>query len=72
MEAQQYSEWWYTAKPYEASNFAIDNTDKAYMSKDNVEKDSYVQIDLGKEMDVYSIYLLQGRTETDKTVSGKF
>lgn len=38
MEAQQYSEWWYTAKPYEASNFAIDNTDKAYMSKDNVEK----------------------------------
>lgn len=72
MEALNYAKWWYNAQPYEAQNFAIENHDYAYRSKENVQKDSWIQIDLGKSMEIHSLYLLQGRTEVDHTVTGSF
>lgn len=72
MEALNYALWWYNAKPYEPQNFAIDDPDYAYRSKDNVKKRSWIQIDLQKPTDINSIYLLQGRTQVDKTVQGTF
>lgn len=72
MEAQNYTAWWYNARPYEPDNFAIENNDKAYRSKDNAAAGSWIQIDLEKETAINSIYLLQGRTERDNAVKGTF
>lgn len=72
MESLNYAKWWYTTKPYEPQNFAIDNQDYAYRSKDNVTKDSWIQIDLGETKHITNLYLLQGKTQVDNSVRGQF
>lgn len=67
----RFSSWSYKANPYELENIFSDNVEKVFMSEENVSEGSYIQLDLGAEININNIYLLQGKTANDNIVDGK-